>query len=102
MAVNATIYLAQITAGNPIFGVFSFWNAMLGGYFLFLLFMAYRIVLQIKTKNSLTGWISTTLFLALYISMYYNTEFFSHTGLGIIFFVLVFEMGASLYNMFVK
>lgn len=102
MVFNASIYLGNITAGHPIAGVFNMYNAVFGGYFLFVLFMVFRILLLIKNKNALLGWTVTVIFLGIYSSMYYNTEYFTHSGLAIIFFLLVFESAATLYSIFIK
>ena len=102
MVVNASIYLANITAGHPIAGVFDFYNVLFGGYFLFLLWATFRIMLAIKVKNALTGWIVTMIFFAVYIGNYYNTQLFTSTGLAIIFLVITIELASTIYSSFIK
>lgn len=102
MVFNTTVYLNNITSNHPFIGVFGMYNDVFGGYFLFLLYFTFRILLLIKNRNALIGWVVTILFLGLYTSMYYSTQYFSHTGLAIIFIVVVFELAATLYNVFVK
>lgn len=98
MVVNATIYLNQVVAGNIFSGVFGMWNAVLGGWFLFILWAVFRFLIMIK-KSTVVGWISTILFLGIYASMYNNTAYFSNTALPIIGVTLVIEIGATLYSM---
>lgn len=102
MVLNTTVYLNNITQGNVFTGVFGMYDAVFGGYFLFVLFMLFRILLLIKNKNALLGWVVTLIFLGIYTSMYFNTQYFTHTGLAIIFFLLVFESAATLYSIFIK
>lgn len=102
MVINATIYLNNITSGHPIAGVFNMYDAVFGGYMLFILFIVFRTLLLIKNKNALLGWVVTIIFLGIYVTMYSNTAYFTHSGLAIIFFILVFESGSTLYSIFIK
>lgn len=103
MAQNMTIYLNNITSGHPIQAVFMMYNDALGGYFLFLLYAVFRILLLIKNRNITQGWIVTGIFLSVYIGLYHdNTLYFTHTGLTIIFLTIVLEISGTIYSIFVK
>lgn len=103
MAQNMTEHFNNILSGHPMQAVFNMYNTAFGGYFLFLLYAVFRILLLIKNKNITQGWIVTGIFLSVYIGLYHNnTIYMTHNGLVIIFLVLVLEMSGTIYSIFVK
>ena len=99
--VNATGW-TELMDGNMVGAVYTMFDTAFGsmGIVVVILFFVYQAMLFTKTRNLSLCFITGIIFASLYAT---NVVFVEQVSVGIIFLLLVFELGAILYMLlFVK
>ena len=92
--VNATGW-AELMDGNMISAVYTMFDTAFGsmGIVVVILFFVYQLMLYSKTRNLALCFITGIIFASLYATSIYVEQ----VSVGLIFLILVFELGAILY-----
>lgn len=91
----------ELIDGNFIQASFHMFNAAWGGWFIAIIYFIFQLMLYIKTRNSLLGFIMGVLFFSIYISSnIFNTGtfgFIHEKSIQVIAITLIIQLSASLY-----
>ena len=92
--VNATGW-SELIDGNMVGAVYNMFDTAFGGMgiVVVILFFVYQVMLFTKTRNLSLCFITGSIF----ASLYATSMFVEQVSVGIIFLLLVFELGAILY-----
>ena len=95
---NATGWSQLYDDGNLAAAAFAMYDKAFVGWVVAILFFIYQVMLWLKTRNVILGWITG----AIFVSLYLTSEFVKTASAQIIFVILVMELAGILYYLFWK
>jgi len=93
MTINTTGW-NDLLAGHIIQASYNYWEILLNGWFIAIIFILYESLILIKTRNMTIGWATGLFFMAVYAT----TAIYKPISVNVMFLILVFELAAILFS----